>query len=95
MKKTRRIEITAFRRTVTAAAAGPPASQQEQAPPTPEDGRRLVDGHAADISQSQSKPAEVVEAVLSSIDAESSPDFDHLIEVVESHDEGGEESCDE
>jgi hypothetical protein len=83
MKKKRRIEITAFRRTVTVSAGAPAAGPEEAAP----QGRDPA--HApADDSAAQPKQAELLETALSSIGAESSPDLEHLIEVVASHDDG-------
>jgi hypothetical protein len=79
MKKKRRIEITAFRRTVTVSAAGPACGPEE--PPQGPDPAQ---------APAQPKQADLLEAVLSSIDAESSPDLEHFIEVVASHDDGGD-----
>jgi hypothetical protein len=83
MKK-RRIEITAFRRTVTVSAGGPAGGPEEPAPQGPDPAHAPADDFPA-----RPKRADLLEAVLSSIDPESSPDLGHFIEVVKSHDDGG------
>jgi hypothetical protein len=83
MTKKRRIEITAFRRTLTVSASGHPAGPQQEAP-------QSLDSRpgSADDPLAQPKQADLAEAVLSSIDTESSTDLEHLIEVVADHDDG-------
>jgi hypothetical protein len=86
MKKKRRIEITAFRRTVTVSAGSSAGGPEEPAP----QGRDPADAPGDDFP-ARPKQADLLKAALSSIDTESSPDLEHLIEVVASHD-GGEDN---
>jgi hypothetical protein len=79
LKKKRRIEITAFRRTVTIAGREPAVSQEKEAPQTLDCGPR-----PADDSQAQRQQADLVEAVLSHLGDEPSPDLEHLIDAVAS-----------
>jgi hypothetical protein len=112
LKKKRRIEITAFRRTVTISgkesAAGPEKELPEgvdDRPPTGEDpvahGRpsagegtggaisHAASGEDASLTKFPLEQPDLLEALLSYIDTESSPDMEHLIEVVGSSDEDG------
>ena len=77
LKKKRRIEITAFRRTVTISAGPPAATPGKEAP-------QCLDSKPcpADDPLAQLKQADLVEAILSSIDDGRSPELEHLIEAL-------------
>ena len=70
MKKKRRIEITAFRRTVTVYSSGSAAGPGKDAPLSPD----CVPG-SADNASAQLKPTDLLEAELSSIDDGSSTEL--------------------
>jgi hypothetical protein len=92
LKKKRRIEITAFRRTVTVAAGGPGA----EAPPRPRGPQGLDSGpRSADDPPAHLNQADLVEAVLSTIDAGRSPELEHLIETLIVSDGGGEPAAEQ
>ena len=75
MKKTRRIEITAFRRTTRISRGAPETELCEESSQNQTDGLPSIDDGSAKI-----EPLDVVEAVLSSVDDPCSLEFPQLIE---------------
>ena len=77
MKKTRRIEITAFRRTTRLSRGTPQIELSEEFSQNQTDGLRSTDDCPARIEQ-----LDLVEAILSSVDDGRSPEMPQLIEAL-------------
>ena len=77
MRKTRRIEITAFRRTTTLSADEPDARLTERVPES-QNGELSF----ADDCSARGEQVDVVEAILSSADNVRSPELTRLIEAL-------------
>jgi hypothetical protein len=113
VNKKRRIEITAFRRTVTISgkesAAGPekelpeglddrlPTGEEPVAHGRPSAGEgtggaisHAAAGEDASLTKLPLEQPDLLEALLSYIDSESSPDLEHLIEIAATDEDGGD-----
>ena len=76
LKKTRRIEITAFRRTIIS-GDGPDGERSNGLPQSQADRLRSIEGHPAQFEQS-----DLVEAILSTSHDASSSEWTHMIEAL-------------
>jgi DNA-binding NtrC family response regulator len=77
LRKTRRIEITAFRRTTSVAGDGPGGKRSKELPQSQADGLRSPEDHPA-----QFKESDLVEAILSTTHDPSSTELTHLIQAL-------------
>lgn len=77
MKKTRRIEITAFRRTTRISGDGPEVKLGKEFSQNETDGLRLPDDGSAGVEQ-----LDLIEAILSSVDDARSPELPRSIEAL-------------